>query len=184
MEEIRHRSIRRSYSLPEDMTASFDMEASNLDVSPSALLARLMRKWLTFDLPLQTIGTVTITEPCFQSILNKMSSDVLREVALEQSTKNFGAILSLFGGKAEFNDVIESYYKKFGRYSGWYSFKHTVDGKHKMILHHNRGIQWSRFLADYNMAVLEKISEKVDYNIDNNLVMFNVMPKKQAIVRY
>lgn len=184
MGEIRHRSVRRSYSLPEDMTASFDAEASHLDVSPSALLARLVRKWLTFDLPLQTIGTVTITEPCFQSILNKTSPDVLHEIALEQSTKNFGTILSLFGGKAEFNDVIESYYKKFGRYSGWYSFKHKVDGEHKMILHHNKGIKWSRFLADYNLTVLEKVSEKVDYSIDNNLIMFNVIPKKRAITRY
>ncbi|MGI0086713.1 MAG: hypothetical protein ACREBI_01970 [Nitrosotalea sp.] len=182
--EIKHRSVRRSYSLPEDITASFDTEASNLDGSPSTLLSRLMRKWLAFDLPLQTIGTVTMAEPCFQSIINKTSPDVLHDIALEQSTKNFSTILSLFGGRTEFNDIIESYYKRFGKYSGWYSFKHEIDGDHKIILHHNKGIKWSRFLADYNLTVLEKISEKVDYNIDNNLVMFNVIPKKKAILNY
>ena len=182
--ESKFRSVRRSYSLPGDMVALFDTEASNQDVSPSVLLSRLMRKWLAFDLPLETIGTVTMAEPCFQSLLNKTSPDILHDVALEQSTNNFGTILSLFGGKAEFNDIIDSYYRRFGKYSGWYSFRHKVDRDHKIILHHNKGIKWSRFLADYNLTVLERVSEKVDYNIDNSLVVFNVMPKKQAIVGY
>lgn len=178
------RSVRRSYSLPEDVSDSFETEASRMDLSPSTLLVRLMRKWMLFDLPLQMIGTVTMTEPCFQSIINKSNPDLLHDIALEQSTKNFSAILSLFGGRTEFYDVIDLYYERFGRYSGWYSFRHKVEKDHKIILHHKKGIKWSRFLADYNLPILESVSEKVDYNINNNLVIFNVLPRRRAIANY
>lgn len=184
MNKTKPRSVRRSYSLSEDVSDSFEAEASRMDLSPSTLLASLMRKWISFDLPLQHIGTVTMAEPCFQSLINKTSPDLLHEIAMEQSTKNFSAILSLLGGRTEFYDVINCYYEKFGRYSGWYSFRHKVEKDYKLILHHNKGIKWSRFLADYNLTVLEKVSEKVDYDIDSNFVVFSVVPKRKVVINY
>jgi hypothetical protein len=137
-------AVRKSYSIPKNIAEMLEVEARRRDVNPSALLTHLLKKSLTSDLPLQRIGTVTVPEPCFQAIVDNISLDKLQEVAGEQSDKNFGLLLSLLDGQHNLESVIQSYYEKFGRYSGWYSFKHITadnnnEGIHQLILQHTEG---------------------------------------------
>jgi hypothetical protein len=90
----------------------------------------------------------------------------------------------LLDGHHNLESVIQSYYEKFGRYSGWYSFRHIAaknggnDGVHQLILQHTRGIKWSKYLANYNKAILGRFCEKVECTVDDKVVVFDVMAKE------
>ncbi|MEP0825319.1 MAG: hypothetical protein HRF40_07530 [Nitrososphaera sp.] len=175
----RHRVIRKAFSIPEDLAASFENEAQTRDMHASTLLTQLMKKWITFDLPLQKIGLVSIPIPCFQSIIEKIDEKVLANVARQQSTKNFGAILSLLGGRANISSIIESYYDRWGKYSNWYSFSFHK-GSHnnypdQISLYHAMDSKWSKYLAEYNSVILENHGCKIECKIDSRVVTFELI---------
>ncbi len=180
------KTIRKTYTIPEDIAELLGRESEKRDMHSSTLLAQLLRKSLTFDLPLKEIGVVTVPEPCFQHIVDDMDADKLQQVAEELSMKNFGLILALLGGRYDLESIIQSYYNKFGKYSGWYSFSYNViDSKeqvYRLTLKHTRGIKWSRYLANYNHTILERVCGKVNCRIDDKVVEFEVMPRQATTI--
>lgn len=135
---------------------------------------------------MEKIGTVAIPEPCFQHIIDSIDADKLQQMAEEQSNKNFGLVLSLLGGRYNIDSIIQSYYHKFGKYSGWYSFTHSVvdsrEGVYQLTLQHTRGMKWSRYLANYNRTILERVCGKVDCRIEDKLIEFEVMPRLETTI--
>ncbi len=186
MEHTRNKTIRKSYSIPEELALLLEREADHRDTSSSTLLTQLIKKGLVFDLPLSKIGVVTIPGPCFQAMIEKMRLEELEELAREQALRNFGIMLSTFHGKMDLLSIVSTYYEKFSKYSGWYTFKHEIDEEtHRFVFEHTRGLKWSRYLAEYNHVILDKLSEKIDFQIDNNLVIFNVIPRqKKTTISY
>jgi hypothetical protein len=186
MEHTRAKTVRKSYSVPEELALLLEKEAEHRDTSSSTLLTQMMKKGLAFDLPLSKIGLVAIPSPCFQAMIEKMRLEELEEVAREQALRNFGILLSTFHGKPDLFSIISTYYERFSKYSGWYTFKHEIDEEnHRFVFEHTRGLKWSRYLAEYNHVILDKLSDKMDCQIDNNLVIFNIVPRqKRATISY
>jgi hypothetical protein len=118
-------------------------------------------------------------------MISKMDTDSLREIARDQVTRNFGALLALFKGNLSISSIIDSYYKTFGKYSGWYSFSYeSVKNLHRLTFQHTKGLKWSQFIAEYNQVILDKVSERVECHVDNNVVVFNIVPKQKVILDY
>jgi hypothetical protein len=185
LEHLKYRAVRKSFSIPEDMIELFEKEAENHDTTPSALLLQIMKKWLAFEMPLSEIGTITMANPCFQAMIEQMTPDDLIAVAQEQATRNFGILLSLLDGQFNLPSIIAKYYERFGKYSGWYTFRHSVTTiGYRLEFRHTRGIKWSRFLAEYNNVVLDNLSESTECHVDNSVVTFNVIPKQKSTIRY
>lgn len=186
MEYHKPHIVRRSYAIPEEIQQLFEYEAKEQDLNTNAFLVKMMKKWLYFDLPLSKIGALTIPEPCHRSWVDMTESDKLEEMALRQASKNFSSIISLFNGTEQFDSLIESYYDSFGRYSGWYIFKHKITrrGRHRLELHHKHGIKWSRYLASYNRPILERVSSILDCRIEEMVVTFEVVPNEKDEIPY
>jgi len=181
----KHKTTKRTFSVYEDILDELERESIAHDSNPSALLNKILRKWFSFDSPLGKIGTITFADPCFVAMISNMDTDYLREIAREQATRNFGALLALFHGNLDIASIIDSYYENFGKYSGWYSFScERVNNLYRLIFQHTRGLKWSQFIAEYNQVILEKVSNKIDCHVDNNVVVFSVAPKQKVIVDY
>jgi hypothetical protein len=179
MERIRNRALRKSYSIPEDLIEYFENESNVRDTTPSALVSHVLKKASSFDLPLSKIGFVTIPVQCFKILIERMNHKDLEEVAVEQATRNFGVLLFLFGSNLDFFSVLEKYYEPFGKYSGWYSFKHNIDSRgYRLMFQHVNGRNWSRFLLKYNQVILEKLCENVISHTEDSIVIFDVIPKR------
>lgn len=182
MERSTNKSVRKSYAIPEDLIEYFEKESRTRDSSSSTLVSQAMRKAAAFDIPLSKIGTVTVSVPCFQAIIERMKLEDLEDMAREQSTRNFGVLLSLLGGQPDFFSILEKYYTIFGRYSGWYDFKHETSTKgYRLTFQHTKGIKWSRYLSEYNHVILSRLCDKIRCHVDNNVVNFEVIPKKPVI---
>ncbi|MDE2588394.1 MAG: hypothetical protein KGL95_01840, partial [Patescibacteria group bacterium] len=179
------RTAKRTFSMYENILYGLEKESARRNSNPSALLNQILAKWLTFDAPLEKIDPVTFTRHCVEALISKMDTDTLREIARDQATRNFGSLLSLFHGNLSISSIIESYYDNFGKYSGWYSFScENIRNLYRLTFHHTKGLKWSQFIAEYNQIILERVSERVECHVDNNVVVFTIIPKQKVIVDY
>ncbi len=182
MKKSKGKSRRKSYSIPEDLIEYFEKESRTHDTTSSTLVSQSMRKTAIFDMPLSQIGTVTFPVPCFQAMIERIKPEDLEEVAREQATRNFGVLLSLLGGRLDFFSILDKYYETFGKYSGWYAFKHDLSTQnHRLLFQHTKGIKWSRYLAEYNRVILDKLCDRIDCHVDNNVVIFDLVPKTPVV---
>ena len=171
------RTVRKSYTVPEKLTKIFESKIYERDSTPSNFIAGLMRREVAFEFPLSDLGYVITPAPCFQALIERLKPEDLEEVAREQATRNFGALLlSLDGQATDLQSIIEKYYKVFGKYSGWYKFSHSITKNGlKLVFRHTKGIKWSRYIAEYNHVILDKICAKIDCHVDNNAVVFELV---------
>jgi len=181
----REKAVRRTFSINENILQGLEKESDRRNSNPSALLNQVLAKWLSFDSPLEKIDPVTFTRHCVEALVSKMDTDTLREIARDQAMRNFGSLLSLFHGNLSISSIIESYYDNFGKYSGWYSFScESIRNLYRLTFHHTKGLKWSQFIAEYNHVILDKVSERVECHVDNNVVVFNIVPKQKVILDY
>ena len=181
----KEKASRRTFSINENILHGLEKESARRDSNPSALLNQILAKWIFFDSPLEKIDPVTFTETCVEAIISAVDIDKLRDIARDLAMRNFGALLALFQGNLSISSIIDSYYENFGRYSGWYSFScENIRNLYRLTFQHTKGLKWSQFIAEYNQVILEKVSERVKCHVDNNVVVFNIIPKQRVIVDY
>ncbi len=178
--------VRKSYTVPEKLATIFENKIYERDSTPSNFIAGLMRREVAFGFPLSDLGYIITPIPCFQALIERLKPEDLEEVAREQATRNFGVLLlSLDGQPTDLQSVIERYYKVFGKYSGWYKFSHSVTKNGlRLVFRHTSGIKWSRYLAEYNHVILDRFCAKIDCNVDNNAVVFELIPDQKITLSH
>ncbi|MDE1863754.1 MAG: hypothetical protein KGI33_12735, partial [Thaumarchaeota archaeon] len=86
------RTVKRTFSIFQDVLYGLEKESVARVSNPSALLNQILRRWLSFDSPLDKIGIVMFTDACLEAMISKMDMDMLREIARDQATRSFGAL--------------------------------------------------------------------------------------------
>jgi hypothetical protein len=76
-----------------------------------------------------------------------------------------------------FGSVIERFYERFSKYSGWFTFGYTVTGTSglRLSFKHTHGIKWSIFLSGYNQVVLDRFCSNVIMQTLDDDVVFDVI---------
>lgn len=165
-------------TLSEDVAKLLEDEAEESGIAPDKLLENIITRAATFDIPLSKIDMVEYPLPEFFSILECLSEQDIKEIARNEAERNFDHILSLLSGNNnDFNSVIERFYERFSKYSGWFTFRYTVTGRKELRLsfQHAYGIKWSIFLSEYNRVVLAKFCSKSNLQTLDNKVIFDVI---------
>lgn len=164
--------------LSDDVAELLEEEAERNGVSPDKLFENIITRAATFDIPLSKIGTVESPLPEFFSILECLSEHDIKEIARNEAERNFDDMLFLLSGnRDDFGSVIEQFYERFSKYSGWFTFKYTVTGRKeiKLSFQHTYGIKWSIFLSEYNRVVLAKFCSKSSLQTLDGEVIFDVV---------
>ncbi|MGH2612728.1 MAG: hypothetical protein ACRDFB_06720, partial [Rhabdochlamydiaceae bacterium] len=113
---------KKSVTLPDEFAEFLTVEADRQGITPDDLLDDIIREEVLFRHPLSKVGYVEIPNPEFQSYLDRLTINDIKEVAREQASRNFDSVLSLLRGKpGDFNSMIEQFYKIFSKYSGWFT---------------------------------------------------------------
>jgi hypothetical protein len=165
-------------TLSDDVAKFLEEESERNGISPDKLFEDIITRAATFDIPLSKIDMVESPLPEFFSILECLSEQDIKEIARNEAERNFDHILSLFSGNNnDFGSVIERFYEKFSKYSGWFTFKYTVTGRTELRLsfQHAYGIKWSAFLSEYNQVVLDRFCSKSSLQVLDNEVIFDVI---------
>ncbi|MGC1426445.1 MAG: hypothetical protein WA833_07045 [Nitrosotalea sp.] len=169
---------RRYVTLSDDVAKLLEEEAEESGISPDKLLEDIITRAATFDIPLSKINMVESPLPEFFSILKCLSEQDIKEIARNEAERNFDDILSLLSGNNnDFNSVIEKFYERFSKYSGWFTFRYIVTGRKELRLsfQHTYGIKWSMFLSEYNRVVLDRFCSKSRLQVLDNEVIFDIV---------
>lgn len=169
---------RRYVTLSDDVAKLLEEEAEESGISPDKLLEDIITRAVTFDIPLSKIDTVESPLPEFFSILKCLSEQDIKEIARNEAERNFDNMLSLLSGNNnDFGSVIERFYERFSKYSGWFTFKYIITGRERLRLsfQHTYGIKWSAFLSEYNQVVLDRFCSKVSLQTLDDKVIFDVI---------
>lgn len=169
---------RRYVTLSDDVAKLLEDEAEKSGISPDKLLEDIITRAVTFDIPLSKIDMVESPLPEFFSILECLSEQDIKEIARNEAERNFDRILSLFSGNHDdFNSVIEKFYERFSKYSGWFTFRYAITGRKglRLLFEHTYGIKWSMFLSEYNQVVLDKFCSKSNLQTLDNEIIFDVI---------
>ena len=166
------------FTLSEDVAKLLEEEAEESGISPDKLLEDIITRAATFDIPLSKSDMVESPLPEFFSTLECLSEQDIKEIARNEAERNFDRILSLFSGNHDdFGSVIEKFYERFSKYSGWFTFRYAITGRKglRLSFEHTYGIKWSIFLSEYNQVVLDKFCSKSNLQTLDNKVIFNVV---------
>lgn len=166
------------FTLSDDVAKLLEEEAEESGISPDKLLEDIMTRAATFDIPLSKMDIVDTPLPEFFGILECLSGDDIKEIARNEAERNFDGMLSLLSGNNnDFGSVIERFYERFSRYSGWFTFRYTITGRKELRLsfEHTHGIKWSIFLSEYNRVVLERFCSKSNLQTLDNEVIFDII---------
>ena len=169
---------RRYITLSDDVVELLEEEAEKSGVAPDKLLEHIITRAVKFDIPLSKIDMIESPLPEFFSILECLPGDDIKEIARNEAERNFDGILSLLSGNnSDFNSVIEKFYERFSKYSGWFTFKYMITGRKRLRLsfQHTYGIKWSIFLSEYNQVVLDKFCSKSNLQTLDNEIIFDVI---------
>ncbi|MGI0007728.1 MAG: CopG family transcriptional regulator [Nitrosotalea sp.] len=169
---------RRYITLPDDVAELLEEQAERSGISPDKLLEHIITRAATFDIPLSKIDMVESPLPEFFSILECLPGDDIKEIARNEAERNFDDILSLLScNHNDFGSVIERFYERFSKYSGWFTFGYRVTGRKRLRLsfQHTYGIKWSIFLSEYNKVVLERFCSKSRLQALDDEVIFDVV---------
>ncbi|HEX5457135.1 MAG TPA: hypothetical protein VFX64_01975 [Candidatus Nitrosotalea sp.] len=155
---------KRYITLDDDVALLLDEEAERSGISPDKLLEDIITKAATFDIPLSKIGMIETPLPELYGILECLSEEDIKNIARNEAERNFDDILSLLSVNQDyFGSVIEQFYERFSKYSGWFTFGYTVTGTSglRLSFKHTYGIKWSIFLSGYNQVVLDRFCSNV-----------------------
>lgn len=132
-------------------------ESSKKDISLNTLVMQILRKSIQFDMRMNALPNITLSQPLFLKILEKLDLSQKEEVAKQglQMVKNLFAILGI-----EYNvqNIIDEYFTILGRYCGWYTFHYTRDENcYRLVFETEYGSEWIEFLRLYLLTILNSL---------------------------
>ncbi|MGI0061836.1 MAG: CopG family transcriptional regulator [Nitrosotalea sp.] len=136
---------RRYVTLPDDVAELLEEQAERSGISPDKLLEDIITRAATFDIPLSKIEMIDTPLPELQGILECLSEGDIKDIARNEAERNFDDILSLLScNHDDFGSIIERFYERFSKYSGWFTFGYTVTGTSglRLSFKHTHGIKW------------------------------------------
>jgi hypothetical protein len=164
-------STRTTLRLPDDILKALKEKASKKDASLNAIIAKILRKNVIFDMRMNALPSITMSQTLFSIILDKLTLTQKQEIETRgiQTVKNLFTVLDL-----EYNtkNVLNEYFTILGKYCGWFTFHYDVDENHyRLVFETELGHSWIEFLQFY----IQKILQSLKVTIDNESIADSVL---------
>lgn len=177
---------KRVVTLDDDVAVALAVEAEKEGITPDELLDDIVRKYALCNFLVSQKDHVEFLNPDLDIFLRLLEPDYIRDMARKQAEGTFDEISRLLHIKPDDpNSIIDKFYKKYGKYTGWFDFKYGVTNNGlRLILSHTHDFKWSIFLAEYNDIILRKISNMLEVQIHPDAVVFNVSLNQDNMKSY
>lgn len=173
-------------TLDDDVAVTLALEAEKQGITPDELLDDIVRKHILYNFLASHKDHVEFPNPDLDIILKLLKPDHIRDVARRQVEDTFDEISNQWHVRLDDpNSIIEQFYKRYGRHTGWFDFKYgvTKDGL-RLTLSHNHDSRWSIFLAEYNDTILRRIFDTIQVQIHPDAVVFDVSLSQDNMKSY
>lgn len=173
-------------TLDDDVAVALAIEAEKKGITPDELFDDIVRKYTLCNFLLSEKDHVEFITPDFDLLLKRLEPEDIKDVARKQAEATFDEISNQWHVRLDDqHSIIEQFYKRYGRYTGWFDFKYGVtrDGL-RLTLSHTLDSKWSIFLAEYNDIILRKIFDTIQVQIHPQAVVFDVSLNQDNIKSY
>ena len=165
---------RITLRLPNSVSSTLKKEAEKRDLPLNALITKILFKNVSFDMQINALPAVTMSDFLFSRIMDKIDDADLEEIAREgpDAIKKLFAIQGIHYGLKE---IIENHFVMMGKYCGWYSFSNDVKNeKYRLVFETQLGAKWTKFLVVYIANILESLNIHIDEkSVHRNVLVFN-----------
>ena len=129
-------------------------ESFEKDLSLNTLVNQILRMHVDWYSNASKAGFLPIRRIAIQKFLERYTEDELYQIGKDvtkETNKDLVLIMRDKFDKENALDVFESWMKASN-----YPYKHTITGStHKIVIHHDMGTKWSRYLSGVFAGVLE-----------------------------
>jgi hypothetical protein len=147
---VRKESTVRAIRLPMEVDRALQSAAAEKRVSVNALGSEILVKFVERDWMMEKFGDISMSSSLFKAMLDKISESDIEIIARENAAEFIKEALLAWYGAANLNTLL-SMMSMVSRYGHRVIDMETrIVGKQQiLLLHHDFGDKWSKFLAAY-----------------------------------
>ncbi|HZS73835.1 MAG TPA: hypothetical protein VFA69_04950 [Candidatus Nitrosotalea sp.] len=164
---------RMTLRIPNSITNILKKEADKRDLPLNALITKILFKNVSYDMQVNTLPAVTVSDVLFSRIIDKLDVHDLEEIAKE-GPDIIKKIFAIQGIEYTLKEVMDKHFVIMGKYCGWYSFNNTGSGEnHRLVFETQLGTKWIDFLMLYVTNILESLKIKINSKlVHENVAIF------------
>lgn len=172
------RTNRITLRLPINILQVLKKESEKRDLPLNAIINRILSKSVIFDMQLNVLPTITMSQALFSKIMTKLDEMNQREIILyvPKSVKQLFTLLNL---NYDLTSLIENHFLIMDKYCGWYTFHYYVKGNnYRLVFESELGPDWVQFLRLYITSVLHSLRiDNIDVKIEGSVLVFEFIKK-------
>ncbi|MGI0007004.1 MAG: hypothetical protein ACREAR_03280 [Nitrosotalea sp.] len=164
---------RMTLRIPNSISNILKKEADKRDLPLNALITKILFKNVSYDMQVNTLPAVTVSDVLFSRIIEKLSASDLQDIARE-GPDIIKKIFVIQGINYTLKEIMDKHFVIMGKYCGWYSFTNTGTGEnHRLVFETQLGLKWIEFLMMYVTNILESLKISIDSKlVHGNVVIF------------
>ena len=167
------KTSRVTLRLPNNILQVLQKESEKRDLPLNAIINRILSKNVIFDMKMNVLPTITMSQALFSKIMAKLDEKNQREIVLyvPKSVKQLFTLLNL---NYDLVSVIENHFVIMDKYCGWYTFHYDVKrNNYRLVFESELGPDWTQFLRLYITSILNSLRIKnIDVKIEGSVLVF------------
>jgi len=169
---------RITLRLPSSILQVLKKESEKHDLPLNAIISRILSKNVIFDMKMNVLPTITMSQALFSKIMAKLDEKNQKEIVLyvPKSVKHLFALLNL---NYDLKNIVENHFIIMDKYCGWYNFHYDIKGNnYRLVFESDLGPDWIQFLRLYITSILHSLRiDHIDVKIEGSVLVFEFITK-------
>jgi len=115
---------RMTLRLPYAVSSFLKKEAEKRDLPLNALITKILFKNVTYDMQINTLPAITISDILFSRIIEKVDNKDLEDI-VKEGPDIIRKLFAIQGIEYNLKEIMDKHFVMMGKYCGWYSFNNT-----------------------------------------------------------
>ena len=172
------KSSRVTLRLPDNILQVLKKESEKRDLPLNATINRILSKNVVFDMKINVLPTITMSQALFSKIFAKLDEKNQKEIVL-YGPKSVKQLFTLLNLRYDLPSLIENHFMIMDKYCGWYTFHYDLKGDtYRMVFESDLGPYWIEFLRLYTTSILHSLRiSNIDVKIEGSVLVFEFIQK-------
>lgn len=167
-------AVTRTFRINREILDVLEAEAERESLSASALLNRILQRYVENTLWGDKYNWVNLSASSFSRLIGTLREDEAYQLGRESAGGEKEGIIDFVWKGRTLEDFLQFVERNYGTYSGWFRGAHQAnDDKYMFVATHGFDRSWSFFVAGYLQALLQAVQGvEAEYRIMGNSVTF------------
>ena len=164
------KTVLRTIRINHEIDQLLRKDAHEKRLTSNALVSMILTKYVEWDRYIDKFGFVTITRDAFKSFIDSIEDEKLVEIGEDLGSRNPKEMTQFWFKKLNISTFLRylSLYSEYGRIT---QYELATDPNYTLILHHELGEKYSRFLSYFfDQAIRTIIGITPDVKLGKNSV--------------